>query len=373
MEEYRALFPITENVAYLDHAAAGPVSLPVIQAVNDFLVDRARRGSEAAPDSKALTERTRAKAAQFIGAAPEEIAFMKNTPDGINAVANGIDWQPGDNVVTVDIEFPANVYAWLNLRDRGVQTHFVSSHNGCIDTEELLSAINERTRVVALSWVEFHGGFRNDLKTIGAECRRRGVYLSVDAIQGMGVLAGDVRDLNVDFWCAASQKWLLAPHGIAPFYIRREILDEIRATSIGLPGINQGPSYLEYRLDLKPNAMRFEPGYVNQVGIAGLEAALDLFNQVGIHNIESHVMSLTGRLLEGLDGCGYLVYGPRADHQRSGVVSFRHPQRPASELRGILRSGGVVVSEREGHIRTAPHFYNTEAEIDRLLELLPPA
>lgn len=369
---YRSLFPITREVAYLNHAAAGPVSLPVIEAVHAFLVDRARRASEAAPESKALAERTRAKVAAFIGASIEEIAFMKATPDGLNAVANGIDWKQDDNVVLPDIEFPANVYPWMNLAKFGVKLKFVKSTNGCIEPSEIIDAIDDRTRLVAISWVEFHGGFRNDLHTIGAECRRRGVFLAVDGIQGLGVLQCDVGELNVDFLCAASQKWMLAPHGIAPFFVRREVLDKIRVAFVGLSGVDQPPSYLKYDLKLRDNASRFEPGYINQVGIAGLEAAIDLFNEVGMDNVERRAVGLATRLIDGLLDRSYVIYGPAAPQQRSAVVSFRHPTITATEIVSALRAGGVVVSEREDHIRVSPHFYNTEGEIDQLLNHLPP-
>jgi selenocysteine lyase/cysteine desulfurase len=186
MDKYRHLFPVTKEYAYMDHAAGGPVSLPVIEAVNKFLTDRASRGSLMAADSKALCERTRTKLAAFIGASVDEIAFMKHTPDGLNAVANGIKWLPGDNVVTADIEFPANIYPWMNLRDFGVELKFVSSKDGRMEPADVIAAIDDRTRVVALSWVEFHGGFRNDLAAIGAECRNRDVFLSVEPDNRIG-------------------------------------------------------------------------------------------------------------------------------------------------------------------------------------------
>ena len=371
LEAFRRYFPITERVAYLNHAAAGPVSTRVIAALDEFLLDRATRGSEAAPDSKALSERTRAKVADFIGASVDEIAFMKATPDGLNAVANGIPFRSGDNIVTADIEFPANVYPWMNLADQGVELRFAKSQDGVIDPEAIYTLMDDRTRLVALSWVEFHGGFRNDLAEIGSACRSRGVYTAIDAIQGLGALRCDVRELSVDFLCAASQKWLLAPHGIAPFYVRREVLDDIRVAFVGLSGIDQDPSYLKYDLKLRANASRFEPGYINQLGIAGLEAAIDLFNEAGRENVERQVLFLSRRLHDGLTARGYAVYGPSDDAHRSGVLSFRHDSITAADLVTRLRAADVVVSEREGHVRVAAHFYNTAAEIDQLLNALP--
>jgi len=370
-DTYRELFPVTRSLAYLNHAAAGPVSLRVIEAVNAFLADRASRGSEAAADSKSLAERTRAKAASFIGASSGEIAFMKATPDGLNAVANGIAWKRGDEVVLPNIEFPANVYPWMNLRDFGVNLKWVNATNGCISADEVIASLTDRTRVVAISWVEFHGGYRNDLTAIGAECRRRGIYLAVDAIQGLGALRCNVEDLNVDFLCAASQKWMLAPHGTAIFYVRRAVLDELRVAFVGMSGVEQDASYLKYDLRLRPNASRFEPGYINQLGIAGLEASIDLFNEVGVDVVETRALSLAARIRDGLLERGFIIYGATEGAGLSAVISFRHPAISATDLLARLAEKRVIVSEREGHIRVAPHFYNTEDEVDLLLDTLP--
>lgn len=372
LERYRSEFPITQDLVYMNHAGSGPLSVRATTAISQFIDGVSRRGSEASEEWVSRSEEVRAKAARFIGADADEIAFMKNTPDGVNAVANGLPWREGDNVVTVDNEFPANIYPWMNLRDRGVETRLVPTENGCVAASQILSAIDEKTRVVALSWVEFHGGFRHDLATIGAACRERGIYLAVDAVQGLGALPCDVRELNVDFLSAAAHKWMLGPNGIAVFYVRRELLDDVRVAAVGVTGVDQGPSYLDYGFRLRPNARRFECGFLNLLGIAGLEAAIDLFNDVGRERVAARVLLLTGRLTSGLHRQGYLVYGPRADETRSGVVSFRHPSLPTADLVHRLRLDRVVVADREHHVRVSPHFYNTESEVDHLLDALPP-
>ncbi len=217
-ERYRSQFEVTRTLTYLNHAAAGPMSRTVVTAIERFLGDMAARGSDASDDWVARSETTRRKVARFLGATEDEIAFMKNTPDGINAISNGIRWREGDNVITLDIEFPANVYPWMNLRDRGVECRILRTENGCIDASDIIEAIDRRTRVVALSWVEFHGGLRHDLAAIGRACREAGVYLAVDAVQGAGSLVCDVEALNIDFLCAAGHKWMLGPNGIAMLY-----------------------------------------------------------------------------------------------------------------------------------------------------------
>lgn len=365
---FRAEFPITEQFAYLDHAAVGPPSLRVVEAVHDFLMSRARFGSLAIDESTAMTERVRAKIATLIGASPEEVAYTKNTPDGLNIVANGVRWSPGDNIITTDIEFPGNIYPWLNLRQDGVEVRFARSQSACVSADEVIALMDARTRLVTLSWVEFHGGFRNDLATIGAACRARGVYLAVDAMQGLGALRCDVKSLNIDFLAGAAQKWLLGPHAVGLFYCRREVMDELRVAAVGQRSVQLGSRYLDYKLELKRDAGRFEPGFVNQAGIAGLEAAIDLLNEAGIENIEAHLLGLTARLTKGLEASECTVLGSRNDVERSGIIAFAHPSVSAGELVQRLRRDGIVVSEREGYVRVSPHLYNTETEIDRLIE-----
>jgi len=370
MNRYRALFPVTSEYAYMDNAAAGPPSTRVIEAVHSFLTKRSQLGSLYMDDARAMCERTRTKVATLIGASAEEIAYTKNTPDGLNIIANGLRWSRGDNVVTTDIEFPANIYPWMNLRDFGVELKFVRSQNGVVDPDDVIAAIDDRTRLVALSWVEFHGGHRNDLKKIGAVCRARDVFLCVDAIQGVGVVRCDVRAMNVDFLAFSSQKWLLAPHGVGILYVRRELIDRLRVAAAGQTSVQLGANYLDYKLECKSGALRFEPGYINQVGISGLEASIDLFNEAGTAAIEEYILGITRHLRSGLKDLGCSVLGSEADQDRAGVVSFQHSRVAARDINAELRKAKVVVSEREGFIRVSPHFYNTTEEIDQLLRVV---
>jgi cysteine desulfurase/selenocysteine lyase len=370
LDRFRPEFLVTEQYAYMDHAAAGPPSIRVARAVNDFLLTRSRLGSLYTDDSAAMTERVRGKAAALIGASPDELAYTKNTPDGLNIVANGLDWNPGDNIVTTDIEFPANIYPWLNLRPRGVDLRFVPSRDGCLASSDVIAAIDNRTRLVALSWVQFHGGFRNDLATIGGACRERNVYLVVDAIQGIGVIRCDVKRLNIDFLATSCQKWLLAPHAVGLFYCRRAVMDHLEVTVVGQGSVQLGPRYLDYKLELKGDAARFEPGFGNQVGFAGLEAAIDLLNEAGLDKVEARILSLTARLRDALDSLGCHVLGSSIDTERAGIVAFAHPSVPAADIVKRLRDARVIVSERERYVRVSPHFYNTEAEIDQLIDVV---
>lgn len=371
MDDYRALFAVTERLAYLDHASMGPMSRPVLDAQRGFLETQAALGSEAGPSFRDARERLRAAMAGFIGADPDEIALTKNTPEGLSIVASGLGWRPGDSVVTSDLEFPANMYPWLNLRERGVEVRIVRSEDGRVPAERLLEAVDATTRVVAVSYVQFSTGYRSDLARLAEFCRPRGVFLVTDAIQAVGALPIDVRALGVDFLACASHKWLLGPFGMGWFYCRRELLERLHPTEVGQGSVVERDSFLDYQLEFRPSAARFECGVVNMGGVPGLQASLDLMTSVGRERIAGQIMSLNDRLVVGLRSRGYGVLSSQSEGERSGIVSFSHVQHPAGELRQRLHDADVIVSLREGLVRASPHFYNSTEDVDRLLEALP--
>lgn len=371
VRSYRDQFPITARGAYLNHAATGPFSRPVVAAIARY-VDGQAASANRDLDVPAFRSALRAKMAGLINARPEEIAVTKNTPEGISTVASGLSWQAGDNVVTTAIEFPANIYPWLNLESRGVQTRLVPAVDGRVSLESIVAAIDDRTRVVAVSFVEFSTGFRHDLAALGAICRPRGIRLVVDAIQGLGVLPIDVAAMQVDFLASSSHKWLCAPQGVGWFYCRQELLDTLALHEIGQSSVVARPSYLDYELRLKPTAERFEPGVSNGIGLVGLDASLDLFQSVGTHEIERRLLALTDQLAEELPRRGYRVRSPRATNgEKSGILTFDHPSHGSAEVVDALGARDVVVSLREGVVRVSPNFYNDASEIERLLEALP--
>jgi cysteine desulfurase / selenocysteine lyase len=373
LEAYRELFPVTRQRAYLNHAALGSLSTRTVQVLGEHLAQHSASGSEASPGWNTQRERTRAKMARWVGADPGEIAMVKNTPEAMSLVANGLRFQPGDRVIICDLEFPANASPWLGLARQGVETLVIPSEGGRVPEERIIDAIDDRTRLVALSWVQFSTGYRSDLRTIARACHARGALLAVDVMQGLGALAFDVRDLDVDFFGAASHKWLLGPAAIGWFFCRRELLERVEVTVLGQGNYQRGPdtSWLDYELPLWPDARRFEPGIANSLCVAGLEATLDLLAEVGIERIQGQVQYLSDRAAAGVVEKGYILAAPRDGDHWSGVVSFRSDRTPSAELFRRLEQHHVVVSLREGMIRVSPHFYNNEADIDRLLAALP--
>ena len=369
--EWREQFPVTENHIYLNHAGIAPLSLRARDAMREFLNDATDDGAIHSEDWVAMAEVCRQSAAKLIHANTDEIAFMKNTTQGILLAANGIDWHEGENVVTTAVEFPANVYPWWSLKERyGVETRMVAERKGRIPIGELEAAIDSRTRVLTISHVEFASGFRHDIQAIGEICREKGIWFVVDAIQSVGVIDVDVKACCIDILAADGHKWLCAPEGAAIFYCAKERQDQLINTNLGWAGVVDPRDFLNYNLSPKPDATRFEEGSYNSVGLFGLHAAIDLLLEIGVPHIENRVLELTGRLIDGLQSKGYSVSTPTKESERSGIVVFRGNRYSTTELYELLKRANVVSAERGG-LRLSPHYYNTIEEIEQVLEVLP--
>lgn len=369
---WRAEFPVTENYIYMNHAGVAPLSRSVREAMVGFVEDATVNGAVHAAQWAEAAEACRVTAAQLLNADATEIAFMKNTTQGILLAANGIDWRAGDNVVTTAVEFPANVYPWWSLKERyGVDTRMVPEREGCIDVADIADAIDARTRVVTISHVEFASGFRNDIQAIGELCREQDIWFVVDAIQSLGAIAVDVKAAHIDILAADGHKWLLAPEGAAIFYCAAEKLERLINTNIGWASVVNPRDFLNYELTQKPDATRFEEGSYNSVGLYGLKAAIELLLEVGTATVESRVLGLTAHLMAGLEERGYRVITPKAETARAGIVIFESARHSPDEIEALLQAHNIITAARGRGVRIAPHFYNTESEINRLLEVLP--
>jgi selenocysteine lyase/cysteine desulfurase len=371
-KELRKLFPVTQNYVYLNHAAVAPIALPVYEKMEQHARDLLEHGLVHLRQWSAAIERVRQLAAQLINARPHEIAFAPNTSAGLGFVANGLAWQAGDNVVTAGCEFPANLYPWLRLqRECGIEVRLARERDGRLETEEILSLIDDRTRVVALSFVEYASGFRNDLRTLGCYCRERDVLFVVDAIQGLGALRLDVERDAVDALSADAHKFLLGPDGCALFYLGERAMERVRPTLVGWLSVKDPYAFADHEQDYAAGARRFEPGALNTAGILGLGAAIELFLSVGAEKIESYLLELGDYLCERLMARGYRVISSRRAGEASAIVCCQHDRYSALELYHRLDAQRIVTSPRLGRLRIAPHFYNVKEEIDQLIEALP--
>ncbi len=371
LSAFRPLFPVTRRYAYLNHASVAALPDPVTKAMNRYLAERAQGGSEALHDWEDRLEGIRRLCAKLIGAHRDEIVLTGSVSHGLNIVAAGLPWQPGDNLICAETEFPANVYPWVNLQRRGVEVRFAPAHDYRITPTDIAALMDGRTRLVAISWVEFGSGYRNDLAALGRLCRERGVLLCVDGIQGLGALRFSLEETPLDFMAAHAAKWMLGPIGAGFLYVQRNRLPLLEPVMSGWRSVVDRDDYYRYDSPLRKTGERFEPGSLNQVGLVGMAAAVELLLEVGIERIERRILALTDFLIAGLQARGCEIASPIADRsERSGIVCFRHPTITSEALARRLQKADVIISLRGGLIRVAPHFYNTEEDLDRLLRLL---
>ena len=369
IQHYRSQFPVTESSIYMNHAAVSPISKRVHDAMVSLLDDVQYFGAEHWQQWTEKYGEVRRCLAQLINAEPEEIAFAKNTSEGISSFANGLDWQPGDEVVSIEGEFPANFYPWKALEKRGVVLRLVSAEEGRVSLESILGALNPRTRVLTVSFVQYHSGFRLDLEKLGKACAAHGCLLFVDAIQGLGAFPVDVRRANIAGLAADGHKWMLGPEGSGLLYVNRLVMEKVTPSEIGWTTVRHWSDFSRRDLSWRDDARRYECGTLNTVGAYGLGAAVNLLLEVGIPSIGERVLDLTDRLRGGLLAQGHSVFGPRAREEASGIVSFVPRQGGAERLLEWFLAHRVQVATRGGMVRISPHFYNTVEEIDRVLEL----
>ena len=370
--QMREQFPVTQRYAYLNHASVGALSQAVVGAMTRYLTDRGNSGGEALVDWDADIERIRQTCARFIGGHRDEIVFTGSISHGLNIVACGLDWREGDNLICAETEFTANIYPWTNLRRRGVEVRFVPARQNRILVDDVAAMIDRRTRLVAISFVEFRTGYRNNLDALAALCHERGAYLCVDGIQGLGALQFSVAQTPVDFMAAHAAKWMIGPIGAGFLYVRRELLQVLNPVMAGWRGVVDRDDYFKYDSPLRESGERFEPGSPNFAGLLGMEAAIELLLSAGMAEIEARILALTDYLIAGLQAKGCAIGTPiQHRHERSGIVSFRHPAADPAELCERLHDADVIVSVRGDLIRVSPHFFNTEDDLDRLLAVLP--
>jgi cysteine desulfurase/selenocysteine lyase len=361
-------FPVRRNLVYFNHAAVAPLPRRVEEAIRTHNENVRERG---AADWRAWYEaidRTREKAARFIGAAPAEIAFLPNTSWGLNVVARSFPWKEGDNVVSDDMEFPSNAYPWLALERRGIECRLASNRAGRVTLDDIASKVDARTRIVAVSFVAFHNGFVFPIEEIGRFCRERGILFVLDAIQGLGALPLDVQRAGVDVLAADSHKWLLGPEGCALFYVSDRVRDLVPPLFTGWWNILHEHGYLAYSLDLYRSARRYEPGTLPTANLAGLSAALDLLFEVGLDAIRSRILEACKALKVGLASRGWTITSP--EPLQSGILAASLPGADARAIAKALEERGIIIAPREGSVRFSPHFYNDPGEVVHVLGVL---
>jgi cysteine desulfurase / selenocysteine lyase len=371
--EARALFPICDERIHFNHAGIAPMSVRVRAAVEHVTQVMSEEGFDVDDYTETLGQ-LRSSLGTLVGVSPDQVSITRGTAHGISLLARGLDWKVGDNVVGARLEYPANLFPWMATRDRGVEMRLVEPLLGRVTPEAVLSLVDGRTRVVALSFVQFWNGYRVDLAEIGAECRKRGVIFAVDGIQGLGVLPFDLEAMNADFVAAGAGKWLTGPPGVGFTAWREELLERIDPVLVGTGSVEDRLNYFEPTLKYAATARKFEESALSWLDIAAFSAAVGLLLEVGIEVIEEHVLGLSRRLAEGLVDRGYDIIEPwpREPEESSGIVSFNRTGSTEAELLRDLKAAGVITRSHRDFVRLSPHFYNTEEEVDRVLDFLTP-
>ena len=374
-DEFRRRMPICQNWVYFDHAAVGPLPQPAAQQITDWCHQATHEGDTVWPSWHRAVQQMRQTAAGLIHASVDEVALVNSTTQGIGLVAEGFPWRAGDNVVLLRNEFPSNLYPWMNLASQGVEARIVDpDHDGRPNLDRVLEACDDKTRLVAASWVGFVNGYRIDLARWTAAIHEQGAYFFLDAIQGLGVFPLDLQQIPVDFLAADGHKWMLGPEGAGLFFVRNQHLDLLRPLGVGWNSVVQNFDFDTIQMQWKPTAARYEGGTMNTVGFLALGASLEMLRSCGLaHNssrLEQQVVQLGDYAVDRLQAVGAEIISLREPGHLSGIITFRLRDADHAAVREACLARGVVLSHRGGGLRISPHAYNNESDVDRLMDCL---
>lgn len=369
----RPLFPSADRSLHLDHAGVAPISTPVVDAIARFSREAVEEPAMRYPYWEARAEEVRSACACLAGTRSRQVAFVKNTSEAISFVAEGLDWRQGDVVITVDEEFPSNVYPWRGLERLGVEVRQIPASAVLGDLGQLSAALDGPVRLVAVSAIAYATGDRRALAPLADLCRNRGALLVVDAIQALGAVEMNMDGDGVDALAADGHKWMCAPEGAGFLALSDRLLDRIRPSQLGWKSVIESGTYYPYRFELRRDAARMEAGSLNLMAIHALGAAIDLLLDVGMPTVERRVIGLAREFEEHCRRRGYRVLGAREESGRSpvesGIVTFvpeSDPERVRQELWGL----GVVSKARHGGLRLAPHHYQDSRDVEGFFERL---
>lgn len=372
-EQIRQLFPATQKYVYLNSAAVSPMPKVSAEAVYSQLRDVSENGTINMQDWLDTKKRCRILVSEMLKVKFENVAFLRNTSDGFSTIANGLDWAEGDNIVTFAKEFPANFYAWKMVRDKfGVELRTVPERDGRIDLDEFISLIDANTKLVSISAVQFNSGFRADLERIGRACRKVDALFAVDIIQAFGVSEFDLPNQLVDIACGASHKWLFAPEGCGIIYLSDRARERVEPSLVGWISVETPWDFNDYEQDWKPNALAWESGTNGSSLFYGLEQSLKILHEFGAQKAQDYLEELTDYLCELLPAKDYKIVSSRAKGEKSQIVCVMPKEgQHSSQVADYLQSKNVIISPRGERLRVAPHIFNNQTDIEKLIEELP--
>lgn len=370
IEQVRQLFPLIKNgIIYLNHASTAPVSSLVRERICELMKEKSESKIDDYQSFLKVYEETKNLLAKLINTNPDRIALIDNTSNGINILATGIEWKSGDRILLNDIEFPANVYPFMNLKRFGVEVDFVRSKNGIVTAEDLIENVKPDTKLISVSFVQFLSGYKIEIEKLGKFCRDRNIIFCVDGIQGIGAMNFDVQKFYVDFLSCGTQKWLFGAQGLAFIYLTEELQRKINPAYLGWLSVENAWDLLNYKMELKSTANVFQGGTLNTLGIYIFNTSLKLLNNFGFDKIEERVVANTKYLRERLNEIGIsCLIDEVGENYLSGITTFKVDD--SEKLFKFLEDKKIVCSLREGYIRLSPHFYNTFEDIDVVINLI---
>ena len=368
-------FQIDPDIHYLNHAGVSPWPVRTANAVKCFADENVKSGATSYFDWLELETRLRSQIKKLINApSSDDISLLKNTSEALSVVACGIDWHDGDNIVNTDQEFPSNRIVWQAQARHGVelrQVDIMPSNESSDPESALITACDERTRLMAVSSVQYGCGLKLDLARLGQYCRDNNIYFCVDAIQSIGAHQFDTQAIKADFVMADAHKWMCGPEGIALFYCRAEIRDQLKLNQFGWHMVEHHTDYDRKEWSSANNARRFECGSPNMLGIHALSASLSLFDEIGMEKIEKCILKKTTYLIDKLNDLDVItILSPTSVQRRAGIVTFKIATKESTEIHTNLMKNKVICANRMGGIRFSPHFYTGLNTIDKSLEIL---
>ncbi len=372
-EAVRKLFPHTKNVVYFNSASYGPFSTPLVKAINGNMQIRMDADKDDSPDAFRLRADLRKRYAKLIGAKNGDVGVSMHTTQGLNIAAFGLPLKKNDEVLISDIEFPALVYTFkAAAEERGFKVKLVKSHNLRFDISEFEKAITKRTKVIAVSFVQFFNGYKIDLEAISALCQKHDLYFVVDGIQGMGVEPINVRKLKIDIFASGCQKWMLSPQGCGFFYLSEKIRPKLQIPFMSWMGVDwkmQFGDLFKYEKKYFDTSEKFEMGYYAVLNLHGMAAALDVFEKLKIRNIQKHNYELLDILADYLKSSDkYEITSSLEKKHRSSILTFKADD--VVKLKEFLFSKKIIVVAREGSVRVSVHLFNNKSDMKKLINAL---
>lgn len=366
----REQFPyLKTGKIYFNHAAVSPIPKCSVEILKKYFAVRSEGEIENYFSFQKTIIETKELIGKWINSDKNRIAFVDNTSNGLNILAQGLDWNVGDRILLYNVEFPSNVYPFMNLKKYGVELDFISPTNGRIELSDIEKNIQPQTKLLTLSHVQFLNGFRADLKTIGELCRSRGIVFCVDGIQAVGAVPVDVEQMKIDFMSCGVYKWLMSVEGTAFIFLTEEMRERINQKYVGWTSVKNAWDILNYDLTLADTARRFENGAMNFPGIASLNSAIKMFESFGLNEVHKKIISNSEYLIDELGKLGISPsFTTKSKEELSGIVSFKIEE--VNKLNDDLLANDIHCAVRERYLRISPHFYNELNEFDKLIELV---